>query len=144
MPAGTIEDQTLASSTVGGAAESTFYPFELDPSGLVTGTNVMAVEVHQRALDSSDLSFAARLEGILTVEPALLDGDDDGLPDGWEIDHFGSTEAGLPELDSDGDGVFNVDESIAGTNPTNAASIFRIEQVTTTGLFWTAVPGRIY
>jgi len=144
MPAGTIEYQTLASSTVGGAAEITFYPFELSPSVLVTGTNVLAVEVHQRALDSSDLSFAARLEGILAVEPALLDGDADGLLDGWEIEHFGSTEAGLPGVDSDGDGALNLDEAIAGTNPTNAASIFRIEQVTTTGLSWTAVPGRIY
>jgi hypothetical protein len=144
MPAGTIEYQTLASSTVGGAAESNFYPFVLSPSVLVIGTNVMAVEVHQRALDSSDLSFAARLEGILTIEPALLDGDADGLLDGWEIEHFGSTEAGLPGMDSDGDGALNLDEAIAGTNPTNAASFFRIEQVSATGLFWTAVPGRIY
>lgn len=144
MPAGTIEYQTLASSTVGGAAESTFYPFVLSPSMLVTGINVMAVEVHQRALDSSDLSFAARLEGTLTVDPALLDGDADGLLDGWEIVHFDSTEAGLPGADSDGDGALNLDEAIAGTNPTNAASIFRIEQVTSAGLFWTAVSGRNY
>jgi hypothetical protein len=144
MPAGTIEYQTLASSTVGGAAESTFYPFVLDPSVLVTGTNIMAVEVHQRTLDSSDLSFAARLEGIQTINLALLDGDADGMLDGWEIENFGSTEAGLPGVDSDGDGALNVDESIAGTQPTNAASFFRVEQVTATGLFWMAVPGRKY
>jgi hypothetical protein len=144
MPAGTIEYQTLASSTVGGAAESTFYPFALSPSALVTGTNVMAVEIHQRALDSSDLSFAARLEGTQTIDLAFLDGDADEMLDGWEMENFGSTEAGLPGVDSDGDGVINVDESIAGTQPTNAASFFRIEQVTATGLFWTAVPGRTY
>jgi len=144
MPAGTIDYQTLASSTVGGAAESTYFPFPLSPSLLVAGTNVVAVELHQRALDSSDLSFAARLEGILSVLPALLDGDADGMLDGWEIDNFGSTEAGLPGLDSDGDGVLNLDESIAGTQATNAASFFRIEQVSATGLAWTAVPGRTY
>ena len=144
MPAGTITYQTLASSTVGGAAESTFYESVLSPSALVTGTNVMAVEIHQRELDSSDLSFAARLEGFLTVSPALLDGDADGMLDGWEIDNFGSTEAGLPGVDSDGDGALNIDESIAGTQPTNAASFFRIEQVSATGLSWTAVAGRIY
>jgi hypothetical protein len=144
MPAGTIEYQTLAASTVGGAAESTFYPFALSPSVLVTGTNVMAVEIHQRALDSSDLSFAARLEGIQTIDLAFLDGDADGMLDGWEMENFGSTEVGLPTVDSDGDGALNVDESIAGTQPTNAASFFRIEQVTATGLFWTAVPGRKY
>jgi hypothetical protein len=144
MPSTTVTYQTLASGTVGGAAESTFYPFALSPSALVTGTNVMAVEIHQAALDSSDVSFAVRLEGFLTVVPALLDGDADGMVDGWEIDNCGSTEAGLPGVDSDGDGVLNVDEFIAGTQPTNAASYFRIEQVNPTGLVWTAVPGRIY
>jgi hypothetical protein len=144
MPAGTITYQTLASSTVGGAAESTYFPFALSPSMLVTGNNVLAVEVHQRALDSTDLSFAARLEGFLTVTPALLDGDADGMLDGWETENFGSTEAGLPGVDSDGDGVLNLDESIAGTQPTNAASFFRIEQVNPTGLSWMAVPGRSY
>ncbi len=144
MPTNTIAYQTLASSTVGGAAESTYYPFVLSPSVLVTGTNVMAVEVHQRELNSSDLSFAARLEGFLTVAPAFLDGDADGMLDGWERDNFGLTEAGLPGVDSDGDGALNIDESIAGTQPTNAASFFRIEQVSPTGLFWIAVAGRIY
>jgi|GEM_PF-2323220 len=144
MLAGLIDYQTLAATTVGGAAEDTFFPFVLSPSGLVTGTNVMAVEVHQRTLDSSDLSFAARVEGILTVALELVDGDADGMPDGWEVDNFGSTEAGLPAVDSDSDGVSNIDEFLAGTQPTNAASFFRIEQVNVTGLSWTAVPGRIY
>jgi hypothetical protein len=144
LPAGTIDYQTLAAATVGGAAENTFFPFVLSPSALVTGTNVMAVEVHQAALNSSDLSFAARLEGFLTVSSALLDGDADGMPDGWEMDYFGSTEAGSPGVDSDGDGFLNRDEFVAGTQPTNAASFFRIGQVNSTGLFWTPVPGRIY
>ena len=64
--------------------------------------------------------------------------------DGWEIDNFGSTEAGLPGVDTDGDGANNMAEFIAGTQPTNAASCFRIEQVSPTGLSWTAVPGRTY
>jgi hypothetical protein len=104
----------------------------------------MAVEVHQRTLDSSDLSFAARLEGVLTILPALLDGDADGMADGWEVENFGTTEAGSPELDNDGDGFRNRDEFIAGTQPTNATSCFRIEQITASGITWQAVPGRTY
>jgi hypothetical protein len=104
----------------------------------------VAVEVHQKALNSSDLSFALRLEGSLSVDPALQDGDVDGMPDGWEIEHFGSTEAGVPGVDTDGDGMLNLDESIAGTLPTDETSFFRIEQISDTTLAWTAVPGRTY
>jgi len=102
------------------------------------------LQVHQRALDSSDLSFVARLEGALTIAPELFDGDADEMSDGWEMEHFGSTEAGLPGLDSDSDGASNLNEFIAGTQPTNGASLFRIEQVNSTGLSWTAIPGRFY
>jgi hypothetical protein len=144
MPGGTINYGTLASNTVGGAAEDTFYPFVVSPSTLVPGTNVMAVEIHQKVLNSSDLSFALGLEGVVSTDTALLDGDADGMPDGWEVDHFGSTEAGLPGVDSDGDGVLNVDESVAGTLPDDDTSFFRIEQVDENGLSWIAVAGRTY
>jgi hypothetical protein len=144
MPGGTISYTTLASSTVGGGAENTFYPFTLSSSALVSGTNVVAAEVHQRAVNSSDLMFDARLAGSSSVDPTGLDGDADGLPDGWEIDQFGSTEAGLPEVDSDGDGVWNVDEFVAGTQATNGASYFRVEAVDTGGISWTPVSGRVY
>ncbi len=144
LPDTNVVYRTLATDVVDGAAENIYYPFVLSPSVLVTGTNVMAVEVHQKTLNSKDLSFAARLGGFLTVDATLLDGDADGMLDGWEMDNFGSTEAGLPGVDSDGDGVLNVDEFIAGTQPTNAASVFRIERVSSTGLSWTAVPGRSY
>jgi hypothetical protein len=66
------------------------------------------------------------------------------MPDGWEVDHFGSTEAGVPGIDSDGDGVLNVDESIAGTLPGDDTSFLRIEQVDGSGIYWSAVPGRNY
>jgi calcineurin-like phosphoesterase family protein/Big-like domain-containing protein/purple acid phosphatase-like protein/type IX secretion system substrate protein len=63
MPSGTITYTTTASSAIGGSAENTFYTFTVDPSLLVTGTNVLAVEVHQANATSSDLSFDAYLIG---------------------------------------------------------------------------------
>ncbi len=66
MPAGTISPGTLASSTVGGTDESTLYEADLDPGWLVTGRNVMAVELHQADAASSDLSFALQLRAVLT------------------------------------------------------------------------------
>jgi hypothetical protein len=61
MPTGEITAATLALTAANGAAESTYYvspPFDPRPSGLlVTGPNVLAVEVHQASSGSSDLSF---------------------------------------------------------------------------------------
>jgi hypothetical protein len=61
MPAGTVSYTTTASSAVGGADESTFYTSALDPAALVTGTNTIAVEIHQSSGTSSDVSFDLRL-----------------------------------------------------------------------------------
>ena len=51
-----------------------------------------------------------------------LDANADGLPDAWEA-AYGITD---PNADSDSDGQANWQEYYAGTNPTNAASVFRI------------------
>jgi titin len=63
MPTGTITYQTLASSTVGGADETTFFETSLNPNLLVSGTNVIAVELHQVTAGSSDMSFDLELLG---------------------------------------------------------------------------------
>jgi hypothetical protein len=62
MPTGTITASTLAASAVGGAEESTFYEFSLNPGLLINGNNTIAVEIHQANATSSDLSFDAQLE----------------------------------------------------------------------------------
>ncbi len=48
---------TFASSVLFGGDEDAFYGKSLDASGLVDGDNVLAVEVHQSTLTSSDMSF---------------------------------------------------------------------------------------
>lgn len=57
MPAGAISFGTRASSTIAGSAERAWVQASIAPSAFVTGTNVIAVEVHQSTADSSDLSF---------------------------------------------------------------------------------------
>ena len=64
MPSGVISYATLASTTVNGVDESTVYEMDLDPGKLVAGTNLFAVEVHQSAPDSSDVSFNLQLLGL--------------------------------------------------------------------------------
>ena len=54
------------------------------------------------------------------VSPADINAN--GLPDGWEA-AYNLTD---PNADPDGDGRTNAEEYLANTNPTNAASVFRI------------------
>jgi subtilisin family serine protease/subtilisin-like proprotein convertase family protein len=46
----------------------------------------------------------------------ILDSDQDGLDDNWELAHFGSLAYG-PQDDLDGDGFSNAREQVMGTNP---------------------------
>ena len=72
-----------------------------------------------------------------------------GIPYEWMVYYFG-TDLWLwpsPYADSDGDGVSNLNEFLAGTCPTNAASVLRLQlQPSLEGLFldWNTQPGLIY
>ena len=71
MPTGVVTQTTLALTPVPAPDESTFYyTAALDPARLVTGSNVVAVEVHQNATNSSDLSFDLQL--LAETEPARV------------------------------------------------------------------------
>lgn len=64
MPNGNIDYTTLASGTVGGSDETTYYEFRVDNT-LTPGENTIAVELHQAEANSSDLSFDLEVEGKL-------------------------------------------------------------------------------
>ncbi len=63
LPDGALAADTRALSSVGDAAETTPVRLTFDPALLLEGENVLAVEVHQHAPDSSDLSFDLGLGG---------------------------------------------------------------------------------
>lgn len=73
LPSGALTHRTLASTTVSDAAESTFYTSVLDPADLVEGVNQLAVEVHQVAVDSSDVSFDLELLASRVDAPIVVD-----------------------------------------------------------------------
>jgi hypothetical protein len=53
----------------------------------------------------------------------FLDGNSNGIPDSWERDYFGSATTNRTQFtDTDGDGMSDYAEFMAGTNPTNTAS----------------------
>lgn len=57
LPEGALTSDVVAEVGVAGADETTFWSFDVDPSSLVDGVNVVAVEVHQSGPTSSDLGF---------------------------------------------------------------------------------------
>lgn len=57
------------------------------------------------------------------------DADGDGIPDWWEEQYFGSITNCAPDADPDGDGMPNLLEYLADTNPTNALSVLRISRI---------------
>jgi len=54
----------------------------------------------------------------------------DGIPDDWQLLHFFSANApdADPDADPDRDGMTNLEEWIAGTDPTDAACYFGIRE----------------
>ena len=74
MPSGTIGYTTRASSTVDNAGAATWHTIALDPARLVTGRNVITVELHQSSSTSTDVSFdlalTASQSGQQTIAPA--------------------------------------------------------------------------
>jgi hypothetical protein len=64
MPSGTITNATLASVAIAGTDESAWNSFILPASAVINGTNIIAVEIHQNAASSSDISFNALLTGF--------------------------------------------------------------------------------
>jgi len=68
--------------------------------------------------------FVLRVDGH---NAATEDEDADGLPDAWEVAHFGSTWQYSGLSDPDADGVSNLDEFRNGTNP-RVADLPMLEQ----------------
>ena len=66
MPDGEINWNTLASSSVVGTSESTYYEKSIDSNiKLKPGKNVIAVEVHQISPGSGDLGFDLHLDAVI-------------------------------------------------------------------------------
>ena len=67
-----IQFNDYALTTVGGSAEDAWNEQAIPASALVQGQNVLAVEVHQAAANSSDVSFDFELNGFSTTAAVVI------------------------------------------------------------------------
>jgi len=80
----------------------------------------------------------------------FIDANHNGISDAWEKYYFGAVTTNRTQLtDSDGDGMTDYAEFIAGTDPTNAASKLTflgaaMQNSSSFKFQWSAVPGRTY
>jgi hypothetical protein len=125
-------------------------PLTISRSAPVGPFSLSAESVHFYSAAPAALPSHA-LPGTVEVVSSPADADGDGMPDAWELRYFGTTEA-APDLDADHDGLSNLQEFRAGTDPTSPGSAFRIlgsqrlDGPTGAGLWllWQAQEGRNY
>ena len=67
LTTGTVSAGTEASNEVSSSNEEILIRFNVDPSLLLEGQNILAAEIHQEGRDSSDLSFDLELSAARTL-----------------------------------------------------------------------------
>ncbi|MBN1672442.1 MAG: PKD domain-containing protein [Kiritimatiellae bacterium] len=112
-------------------------------------TNLGAYVVTFFAEDNlGELSTPA--QSVITHYEDTGDTDADGMLDGWEVQFFGGVTNADAETDSDGDTFNNWAEWLAGSDPTNAASMFELGSPAAPGaaagviLSWPSLSNRVY
>ncbi|QHI70825.1 S8 family serine peptidase [Tichowtungia aerotolerans] len=94
------------------AIPSAAYSRGVPDTSFVWGTNV---------IPENDLDGNSRSLGLLPIDMGcyeFVDSDEDGMPDGWELDNgFVYTDPADGAVDSDTDGLTNLQEYLNGTDP---------------------------
>lgn len=87
--------------------------------------------LHVELTTNSSTEIAIPPHGTMVFSRVLPAGDwdDDGLPNHWEFEHFGSPTNAMAGDDPDGDGMTNLEEWLAGTDPNDFESFLGITEI---------------
>ena len=136
-------------------AEASLYEFAGETGNLVfklvsRGDSNAVVVLDQIALSIRDDADGDGLmdgeEQVLGTDPLRIDSDGDGLCDAEELLTYGTNPLAM---DGDGDSAPDGDEIAVGTDPRNAASVFKVVAIRKNSegmitLEWTGGPGNVY
>ena len=154
-PVGTlIVTSTLAQATftIAGAANLTGQGTSLVLTNATPGEYIVtfgAVPHWNTPAPKTNTVVAGQVK-VFKGDYTITDSNGNSLADSWEQLYFGSVAPSHPgTVDTDGDGMNDLGEFRAGTNPTNAASLLKFQTpfVPNPGVVrfdWPTVPGRGY
>jgi hypothetical protein len=128
------------------------------PNAFGTGLNFISAVVSvatnatpgMRTFTVTQAGNVAHANGFVEILPSVPDYNFDGLDDRFQRKWFPlfTVTNAAPAADPDNDGFPNSSENVAGTNPTNAASILKIDSIkqdiTGARVTWGSVPGKTY
>ena len=152
--AGTITGPSLTTA----GAPTTGADFSVDVTGIVSNW-VAGTANHGFFLRPADLNvnngLGIKTDGVGAIELVVTqagtvdpnDTDADGIPDAWELRYWGSLTNASDVTDSDADPHSDLQEYVADTDPTNAASFFGIRRIEAGGsvrLTFDSSTGRLY
>jgi alpha-glucosidase (family GH31 glycosyl hydrolase) len=110
-----------------------------------------SVSSTQLEMDFLPIIDNARASGIQVRKIADLDSDADGIPDWWMLAYFNhatgqAADNSLAYQDADGSGFSNLQEYLAGTDPLDPSTAFRITNISIAGdniqVTWTTEPNK--
>ncbi|HEY1173414.1 MAG TPA: fibronectin type III domain-containing protein [Verrucomicrobiae bacterium] len=128
-PSPMVVDANTTQVTINGLQPSTTYSWRI------------AYRLNDNRVSPQSVAATGRTWGV--------DSNADGIPDEWQIANWGATASkwGAPGEDSDGDGLSNYQEFLAGTDPRDENSALRTQVQVVEGAFyfkWNTTPGKVY
>ena len=108
--------------------------------GIVTVEKRIVLNMRHEDTDGDGINDEEEMY-VTGTDPESKDSDSDGISDGAELTLLRSNPN---KVHSDLDGMSDDQEYVAGTNPSDAQSVFSVKQFAGGSLEWDSVPGRYY